>query len=631
MDVTSFMPGLVVATHVVAGDRVAGGDRLLTVETMKCQSSVLAPTAGRVGALMGVGDLVAAGARVASIEPAAARLALPTPAEAVSVALTGWGEDAWFTELDLEPMDPVNGEHFDRLVAAPRPLGEQASGIVVGRMTHRFGGHEQPTTRIWLAGDPDRMMGAVAEDECRRIIAAFDLAEAEGLPVEWVAISAGAQISMDRGTENMDWCAAVVRRILEFTQRGGEVVVIVAGINVGAQSYWNSTATMLGHCAGMLVMVDGSAMVLTGRRALAMSGGVSSETDLALGGYPEVMGPNGQAHHRATSLEDAYDLVLAHHSLLARTGGPMRTGDPVDRDVCASPYEGHGGWGTVGEILDGAANPDRTRPFEIRPVMGALADADAPRLERWTDMQGADGAVVWDTAIAGQPVTLIGIESHPRAEPGDHGPSGSDTVWAGGTLYPAASKKIARAITHASGRRPVVVLANLAGFDGSAWSLRNNQLEWGAEIARSVVNFRGPIVVVTIGRFHGGAYVVFNKTLNPGLRMIALSDTRVSVIGGSAAAEVVLGRRVKARIEERISVGAAEGMDEESLRRAARADVAAEFDAVHSVERAFRTRSVDEVIDAPGLRPTVAAYLLAGAIDLTSRARPLAGTPAASA
>lgn len=630
MDVTSFMPGLVVATHVAAGDTVAEGDLLLTVETMKCQSPVLAPAPGRVAALLGVGELVTAGARVATVVPAPARVALPTPADAVATALAG-PEPAHFTELDLEPMASVNGEHFDRLVVVDRPLGEQASGIVVGRMTHQFPGHEAPTTRIWLAGDPDRMMGAVAEDECRRILAAFDLAEADSLPVEWVAISAGAQISMDRGTENMDWCAAVVRRILEFTQRGGEVIVIVAGINVGAQSYWNSTATMLGHCAGMLVMVDGSAMVLTGRRALAMSGGVSSATDLDLGGYPEIMGPNGQAHHRAASLEDAYGLVLTHHRLTARTAGPRRSTDPVDRDVCASPYAGHGGYATVGEVLDGAQNPQRSRPFEIRPVMAALCDGDAPQLERWTDMQGADGAVVWDTAVAGQPVTLIGIESFPRAEAGDLGPSGSNTVWAGGTLYPAASKKIARAITHASGRRPVVVLANLAGFDGSAWSLRNHQLEWGAEIARAVVNFRGPIVVVTVGRFHGGAYVVFNKTLNPDLRMIALTDTRVSVIGGSAAAEVVLGRRVRARVAERLADGSAEGLDEEAVRRLARADVAAEFDAVHSVERAFRTNSVDEVIEAGQLRPTVAAYLLAGVIDLTSRGPRPAGMPAASA
>lgn len=624
--VTSPMPGLVVATHVAPGDKVAAGDRLLTVETMKCQSAVLAPAAGRVASLLAIGELVTAGAVVATVEPAAARMPTPTPAQAIDIALAGWGADAWFTELDLEPMDPVNGEHFDRLVEVDRPLGEQASGIVVGLLTHRFPGHRAPTQRVWLAGDPAHMMGAVAEAECRRIIAAFDHAEAHGLPVEWVALSAGAQISMERGTENMDWCAAVVRRILEFTQRGGEVVVIVAGVNVGAQSYWNSTATMLNHCAGMLVMVEGTAMVLTGRRALATSGGVSSDSEVALGGYDDVMGPNGQAHHRADTLEDAYDLVLAHHALVARTAGVTATDDPVDRDVTASSYEGIGDYANVGEVLDGSRNPNRTLPFAIRPVMAALADADAPHLERWTDMQGADGAVVWDTALNGQAVTMIGIESYPRPESGsDQGPNGADTWWAGGTLYPAASKKIARAITHASGRRPVVVLANLAGFDGSAWSLRNNQLEFGAEIARSVVNFRGPIVVVTVGRFHGGAYVVFNKALNPDLRMIALADTRVSVIGGSAAAEVVLSRQVRDRIAQRRADGTAEGLSDEALRREVRGEVAAAFDEVHSVERAFQTNSVDEVIDPAALRPTVAAYL-AGAVDL----RVPAATPAAA-
>jgi acetyl-CoA carboxylase carboxyltransferase component len=615
--VTTPMPGLVVATHVEVGACVAAGDALCTVETMKCQSAVLAPQAGTVMGLRGLGDLVAAGDAVAELGPVGAHAGpptrpaatLPTPADAVHLALAGWGHDAWFTELDLDPVEDAGAP--DRLVAVERPLGEQASGIVVGLLTHRFPGHVGPTTRVWLAGDAGIKRGAVAEAECRRIIAAFDHAEAHGMPVEWVAISAGAQIAMDRGTENMDWCAAVVRRILEFTQRGGEVVIIVAGINVGAQSYWNSVATMLGHCAGMLVMVDDTAMVLTGNRALATSGGVPSADEVALGGYPDVMGPNGQAHHRAPSLAAAYDLVLTHHRLLAATASRRVTTDPIDRDVTASPYAGFGDHADVGTVLDAATNPTRSMPFAIRPVMAALADADAPRLERWTDMEGADGAVVWDTAVDGAAVTVIGIESHPRPAAGDAGPGGPGSWWAAGTLYPAASKKVARAITHASGRRPVVVLANLAGFDGSAWSLRGQQLEWGAEIARAVVNFEGPIVVVTIGRFHGGAYVVFNKALHPQLRMLALADTRVSVIGGSAAAEVVLTREVRARVAELREEPTWADAPEEAVRRAARADVAAAFDAVHCVQRAFRTGSVDEVIEPADLRPTVAAYLAA--------------------
>ena len=143
--------------------------------------------------------------------------------------------------------------------------------------------------------------------------------------------------------------------------------------------------------------------------------------------------------------------------------------------------------------------------------------------------------------IDGWAVSLVGVESQPR-------PTGSG--WeAAGTLYPMGARKLARALNHASGRRPAVVLANLAGFDGSRGSLEAGQLEHGAELARAVVNFRGPLVVVVIGRFHGGAYVVLSQRLNPWVRIVALEGTRVSVIGGSAAAEVVLHREVDAHME----------------------------------------------------------------------------------
>ena len=78
--------------------------------------------------------------------------------------------------------------------------------------------HPEGMQRVALLGDPTRALGSLAEPECRRIIAALDLAEELGVPVEWFALSAGARIAMDSGTENMDWIAAVLRRIIEFTQ-----------------------------------------------------------------------------------------------------------------------------------------------------------------------------------------------------------------------------------------------------------------------------------------------------------------------------------------------------------------------------------------------------------------------------
>ena len=111
----------------------------------------------------------------------------------------------------------------------------------------------------------------------------------------------------------MDWIALVLRRIIDFTQQGGEINVVVNGINVGAQPYWNAEATMLMHTRGILVMMPDSAMVLTGKRALDFSGGVSAEDNQGIGGYERVMGPNGQAQYFARDIGEACRILFRHH------------------------------------------------------------------------------------------------------------------------------------------------------------------------------------------------------------------------------------------------------------------------------------------------------------------------------
>ena len=138
--------------------------------------------------------------------------------------------------------------------------------------------------------------------------------------------------------------------------------------------------------------------------------------------------------------------------------------------------------------------------------MRAVTDTDPEPLERWGQWRRAETAVVWDAHIGGIPVCLLGVESQtvpaPRVRAGRRPAS-----WTSGTLFPQSSRKLARAINAASGNRPLVVLANLSGFDGSPESMRRWQLEYGAEIGRAVTNFRGPIVFVVISRYHGGAFV----------------------------------------------------------------------------------------------------------------------------
>ncbi|MEV6303386.1 carboxyl transferase domain-containing protein [Actinoplanes sp. NPDC051861] len=522
------------------------------------------------------------------------------------------------------------------LVPVDRPKGRNSAALIAGLITTPTARNPEGIVRVVLLGDPTKSLGALSEPECRRVIAALDLAETLRVPLEWYALSAGARISMESGTENMDWVAAALKRIVEFTQAGGEINIVVAGINVGAQPYWNAEATMLMHTRGILVMTPDSAMVLTGKQALDFSGGVSAEDNFGIGGYDRVMGPNGQAQYWAPNLTAARDVLMSHYDHTYVVPGektPRRTttGDPANRDISAFPHQAEGSdFTTVGEIFSPTANPDRKKPFDIRTVMRAVADQDHPVLERWAGMADADTAVVQDVHLNGIPVCLLGIESKSVPRRGFPPTDGPDTYTAG-TLFPQSSKKAARAINSASGNRPLVVLANLSGFDGSPESMRKLQLEYGAEIGRAIVNFRGPIVFCVISRYHGGAFVVFSKALNPDMTVLAIEGSFASVLGGAPAAAAVFAGEVNGRTaadprvkELQARVAAATGADRgalaaelDELRASVRTEklgaVAAEFDRVHSIQRAVQVGSVDAVIRAAELRPriieTLEAYL----------------------
>jgi acetyl-CoA carboxylase carboxyltransferase component len=531
------------------------------------------------------------------------------------------GEPGTFTEYDLD----ADGNP----VVVQRAPGGNTANLVLGVVSTKTERHPEGMTRVVLLGDPTKALGALAEPECARVLAGLSLARRLNVPVEWYAVSAGAKIAMDSGVENMDWISRVLRGIVEFTQSGGEINVVVAGINVGAQPYWNAEATMLMHTRGILVMTPDSAMVLTGKQSLDYSGGVSAEDNFGIGGYDRIMGPNGQAQYWAPDLSGAVDVLLAHyaHTYLGpgdRFPRPSPTVDPVDRDISDAPHVAAGcDFTRLGEIFSADTNPERKKPFDIRSLMQGVADADHHPLERWADMHDADSVVVYDAHLGGQPVALIGIESRPLARRG-LSPVDGPSQWTAGTLFPRSSKKTARAINAASGNRPLVVLANLSGFDGSPESMRGLQLEYGAEIGRAIVNFDGPIVFCVVSRYHGGAFVVFSATLNDNMEIAAVEGSYASVIGGAPAAAVVFSGEVNKRtaadprvaeqealVAEAVAAGSPEVARLRAQLAAVRAtvrseklgEVADEFDGEHSIERAQRVGSVHEIVPAHRLRP----------------------------
>ena len=151
--------------------------------------------------------------------------------------------------------------------------------------------------------------------------------------------------------------------------------------------------------------------------------------------------------------------------------------------------------------------------------------------------------------------------------------------------------------------------------------MRKLQLEYGAQIGRAVVNFKGPMIFCVISRYHGGAYVVFSRALNEQLEVVALEGTYASVIGGAPAAAVVFASEVEARARKDARLEAltqamakAEGKEKARLRAQWNelfkvvhseklGEMAEEFDRVHSVHRALRVGALHHILPPASLRP----------------------------
>ena len=256
-----------------------------------------------------------------------------------------------------------------------RAPGQNTANIVLGTVTTPTERYPEGMTPRRAAGRPDPGAGRAGRAGVPRgCCAAVALARKLEAPVEWFAVSAGAKIAMDSGTENMDWISRVLRAIIEFTQDGGEINVVVTGINVGAQPYWNAEATMLMHTKGILVMTPDSAMVLTGKQSLDYSGGVSAEDNFGIGGYDRIMGPNGQAQYWApdlsarpwTSCSPTTRTPTARPASGSR--GPRRR---PTRSTATSPTRRTPGRARtsprVGRDLR-RDNPGRKKPFDIRSM-----------------------------------------------------------------------------------------------------------------------------------------------------------------------------------------------------------------------------------------------------------------------
>jgi acetyl/propionyl-CoA carboxylase alpha subunit len=217
-------------------------------------------------------------------------------------------------------------------------------------------------------------------------------------------------------------------------------------------------------------------MVLTGKKALEYSGSVSAEDERGIGGYERIMGPNGQAQYHARRPRRRLSHPLRALPLRLRRARRARaaarprvaaTRPPRTARSSTPPTSGRPEpFATVGDVFSPSETPSARSPFAIRAVMTRghrPATAAAARALR--AMWGGETRWCGTRTSAAQRLP----HRHRVAAPARRGLVIPLTAPTRGRRHavPISSKKVARAINRQR-QPPVVVLANLSGFDGSA-------------------------------------------------------------------------------------------------------------------------------------------------------------------
>ena len=466
------------------------------------------------------------------------------------------------------------------------------------------------------------------------------------VPIEWFALSAGAKIAMDSGSENLDWVARVLRRLVEHTQAGGEVNVVVAGINVGAQPYWNAEATMLMHTRGILVMTPGQrdgAHRQAGDRLLRRRVGRGQPRHRRL--RPDhgserrgaVLGARPGRGVRPAVRPLRADLPGAGRALAA----PGRRRRTRSTATCAPPPTTSRAptSRTVGDVFSAARQP---RPQEAvrHPHADATPsiDHDHEPLERWPEMAEAETAVVCDARLGGHAVTLIGIESRPLPRHGAT-PGRRPGAVVGRHAVPAVVEEGGpgdqrrRAGAGRSSCWPTCPASTARRSRCAACSSSTAPRSAGRSSTST-----GRSCCASVSRYHGGAFVVFSATLNDDMEVLAVEGSFASVIGGAPAAAVVFTRDVDERTgaDPRVRVAEAALADatgDDAGAAAGRAGRAARGRAHREARRGGRrvrrrstawsgpsdVGSVHRIIAAADLRPELIAAVERGLARIDAR------------
>jgi acetyl-CoA/propionyl-CoA carboxylase carboxyl transferase subunit len=408
------------------------------------------------------------------------------------------------------------------------------------------------TAAVAFASDATIQGGAMGEAGCAVVLAAYERALADGVPVVGLWHSGGARLR-----EGVVSLHAVGQVFAIMTRASGRIpqISVVIGAAAGGAAYGPALTDIVILGPDGRVFVTGPAVVrsVTGENVDA----------LRLGG-PEPHGRrSGVVHVVTETTEQAYERAQLLTRLLGAQGS-LDTSEVTDRDLAASLPESH------------------KRAYDVHPLVEQLLDDPATTVElhpRWapnitTTLGRFGGRTVG--VIANNPLRL------------------------GGCLDSSSAEKAARFVRMCDAFGvPLLVLVDVPGYLPGVGQEWDGVVRRGAKLLHAFAEATVPRVTLVTRKAYGGAYIAMNSRSLGATKVFAWPGAEVAVMGAVAAVRILHRRRL------------AEVPDD--ARAQVETELAAEHEVLAGgLPRAVEIGVIDEVVE-PDVTRSALASAIAGA------------------
>jgi acetyl-CoA/propionyl-CoA carboxylase carboxyl transferase subunit len=361
---------------------------------------------------------------------------------------------------------------------------------------------------VAFASDPRVQGGALGTAGCSAIVAAYEEALAQGVPVIGLWHSGGARLR--EGAESLH---AVGTVFAAMTRASGVVpqISVVLGAAAGGAAYGPALTDVV-------VLSEQGRIFVTGPDVVRSVTG--EDVDMARLGGPEPHSRRSGVVH-VVAASDAEAIMRARQLALFFGDQGTITLSRVQMDTVADETlrlesGGREGGGSLADYL-----PDSPRrAYDVKPMLGALLDEPGLELHpRW-----APNVVTVLGRLAGRTVGVIA----------------NNPLRLGGCLDAVSAEKAARFVRMCDAFGvPLVVVVDVPGYLPGVGQEWDGVVRRGAKLLHAFAEARVPRVTLVTRKAYGGAYIAMNSRALGATKVFAWPGAEIAVMGPVAAIRIL--------------------------------------------------------------------------------------------